>query len=31
MRVPSGNHFGFETASGISVSRSGSPPSTGMT
>ncbi len=31
MREPSGNHFGLETESGISVSRSGSPPSTGMT
>ena len=30
-RVPSGNHFGPETPSGISVRRSGSPPSTGMT
>jgi hypothetical protein len=29
IRFPSGNHFGLETPSGISVTRSASPPSSG--
>ncbi len=31
MREPSGTHFGLDTESGMSVRRSGSPPSTGIT